>query len=280
MSGGNLPRAVAKIENAHSDSVWAASWCGGDGRLLTGSLDGSLKLWNKPTASEAGKPLCASPKQRVGITSVVATSDGTMAVACYQDSTIRFFNLQDPSTMVEESVIDPGLQEAWSICLSPVDDVIAAGSHDGKVNFFSMERSAEDGNRRLIMALETGNKLVMSTAFSKGEDAKLATSSVDGFVNIFDMSTQQLVHKVEAHAMSARSVCFSPDGKLVYSASDDRHVNVFDTVSGASVGTFSHAGMALCVDASPDHRHFVVGGSDHSVFLWDLGMQRLITHNI
>ena len=40
------------------------------------------------------------------------------------------------------------------------------------------------------------------------------------------------------------------------------------------MNSFSHAGMALSVDASPDHRRFVVGCGDYSVCLWDLGMQR------
>ena len=35
-------------------------------------------------------------------------------------------------------------------------------------------------------------------------------------------------------------------------------------------------GMALSVDASGDQRHFIVGCADHSVYQWDLGMQKCI----
>jgi WD40 repeat protein len=51
---------------------------------------------------------------------------------------------------------------------------------------------------------------------------------------------------------------FSPNSDLIYTASDDRHVSVYDLKSGKLVNSFSHAGMALTVDASPDSRHFVV----------------------
>jgi WD40 repeat protein len=71
---------------------------------------------------------------------------------------------------------------------------------------------------------------------------------------------------------------FSPNSDLIYTASDDRHVSVYDLKSGKLVNSFSHAGMALTVDASPDSRHFVVGSSDCSVSLWDLGMQKRVHH--
>lgn len=76
--------------------------------------------------------------------------------------------------------------------------------------------------------------------------------------------------------MPVRSIAFSPDGNLIYTAADDRHVTVYDTLSGSIVNSFSQSGMAFAVDAAPDHRHFAVGCADHSVSLWDLGMQRML----
>ena len=178
----------------------------------------------------------------------------------------RFYNLPD---LEEIGIIDAGLLEAWTICLSPHDDVLVAGNHRGDVNIWSMQEG-----RELVTTLETNNKFILSTAFSP--DLKLATAGIDGNINIFDITTRQIIHQIGAHALPARSVTFSQQGNLVFSASDDRHVSVFDVVSGTVVNTFSHAGMCLSVDTSPDHRHFVVGCSDSKVLLWDLGMQKFI----
>jgi len=52
--------------------------------ILTGSLDGHIRLWDGSLS-----PIGVSPKQLTGVTSVVPTSDGTMAIACFQDSVIR-----------------------------------------------------------------------------------------------------------------------------------------------------------------------------------------------
>jgi len=279
----SLPKPAAKAEVAHDEGIWCATFFGDEGRLLTGSLDGTLKLW--PIGLE--KPLGRTRKEdgRTGITSVVASvnTERAMAAACFQDSVIRFYNLleggieemkvfdEKKQTEVGDK-IECGYLEAWSISLAPDGLTIAAGNHAGAVNLFSLETGHEK-----IATYETGESkiLVMSTAFSPSvQNQRMACSSTDGTVYIFDVLNQQLLSKLPHHALPTRCVKFSPDGNLVYSASDDRQVCVYDTLSGTNVNQFSHAGMALTVDASLDHRHFCVGASDGSVSLWDLGMQR------
>ena len=255
----NPTRPSKKVETAHDECIWAVTWSGGD--VITGALDGTVKLWGKDLHH-----IGTSTKQKVGVNSICAVRDGSTAIACYQDAVIRFFNLVD---MKEVSQIDPGLLEAWTVCLSPSDDVLVSGTHRGSVNVWSMQEGHEK-----VASLETNNKFILCTAFNK--ELKLATAGIDGFVNIFDINTQQILHKVEAHALPIRSVVFSPDGNLFYTASDDRYVSVYDTISGTLVNSFAHAGMALSVDASPDHRHFAVGCADQNVVLWDMGMQRQV----
>jgi WD repeat-containing protein 61 len=255
----NLVKPGNKVEQAHTDSVWTVSWA--EGNVLTGSLDGTVKVWNKqPTLQATSQP------QKVGVNSVVALKDGSQAVASYQDGMIRFFSLPD---MTEVDSIDAGMLEAWTVCLSPNDDVLVSGTQKGSVNIWSMQEGHEK-----VATLETHNKFILSSAFSA--DVKLATAGSDGFVNVFDLETSQVVHKLEAHALPVRSIVFSPDGSLIYTASDDRHVSVQDTKSGTVVNSFSMSGMAFAVDASPDQRHFAVGCADHSVSVWDLGMQRKV----
>ena len=273
---GAAPKTGLKKANCHSDGVWSVGWSGSE-LLITGSLDGSLRLWN---SRNVDKPLSSTTKHRVGVTSIATTRDGQSVVACYQDAKIRKFNLEKNEDGVqalneEGVIINPGMMEAYSICLSPGDDVVAAGTQTGKVNIWSME------NNENVLTLDTKSKFVLSTKFSSNEDSpQLAASSVDGAVCVFDISTSSVIHKVAAHSLPVRSVSFSPNGRLVYSASDDRHVSVYDCNSNKIVGNFSHGGMALSVDVSSDSRHFAVGSSDHAVTFWDMGMRRSIqTYN-
>jgi WD repeat-containing protein 61 len=197
--------------------------------------------------------------------SVTAVKDGSKVIGSYQDSKIRFFD----RNLNETDCIESTILESWSISLSPNDDVLVSGTHRGSVNIWTMQPGHEK-----VATLETHNKFILNNVFSC--DVKLGTVGVDGFLNVFDMNTQQIIHKVEAHALPIRSLAFSPDGTLIYTASDDRHVSIFDTISGTIVNTFSQAGLAYSVDTSSDFRHFAVGCSDKTVKIWDLGMQKCI----
>ena len=107
---------------------------------------------------------------------------------------------------------------------------------------------------------------------------KIAIADMSGSLRILDIQKNTYIfYDAVAHALPIRQLAFSPDGSLIYACSDDRHVSVFDIKSQTNVNSFSHPGMALSVDAAPDGRHFLVGGADHSVTLWDLGMQRAVT---
>jgi len=251
-------RATKRVEGAHRDSIWSVDWAGE--YIATGSLDGTTKLWTKEL-----KALATSSEQKLGVTSVIVLQDSSSVISCCQDSFIKAYSIPD---LTEKVQIDPGLLEAWTISVSPGEDVIASGTQRGGINIWSLVDFTK------VASLETPqNKFILSTAFSS-TGAKLATGGIDGFVNIFDLETQQITLAIDVHAMPVRSVKYSMDGKLLFTASDDRRVCVLDASTGTIINSFSHSGMALCIDVSPDYRHFIVGTSDHTVSLWDLGMQR------
>jgi WD40 repeat protein len=158
--------------------------------------------------------------------------------------------------------------DAWKICVSKDDACIASGTQNGDVNIWSIQ------DKELLCTIHSKrNKFILSSDFHQ-DGTKIASSSIDGVVSIYDIETKTVITTVHAHALPARSISFS--GDLIYTASDDRHVSVIDSNSGTVINSFAHSGLALCVDASPDSRHFVVGCSNKKVYLWDLGMQRYL----
>lgn len=257
-----LQTLKAKKEQAHVNCIWGLNWQGDD--LYTGGLDGIYKRWNVGVDEIVER--YSSGKAMTGVTSIAVVKDGSMSVVCHQHSLIRFF---DNASNTEIAQIDPGLLEAWTISISPGDDILAAGTYKGDVNIWSMQDDHEK-----LTTLSTQSKFIVSLAFNvKGG---LATAGIDGMVSIFDVQTQNVVSKLDAHAMPIRSIAFSPDGNLLYTASDDRHIKVHDLRNGTVINSFSHFGLLHSVDASPNHRHFASACSDHSVVLWDIGMQKLL----
>jgi WD repeat-containing protein 61 len=250
-------KPTKRIEGAHEEGIWAVKWKGD--HICTGSLDGTVKLWKNNLSLNA-----TSSPQKLGITSVSILNNLSMVISCCQDSTIQFHDISDFNST---QTIRPGLLEAWTISVSPNDLLVVGGSQTGAVNVWSVQ------DKSRVNTFETGNKLITDTAFSPGGD-KLAAVGIDGMLNIFDVEGGKCIFQTEAHALPARCVKFSPDGNLVYTASADRHVNVFDLTHQIAVNSFSHSGMTLSLDISPDNRHFISSCSNHSVHYWDIGMQR------
>lgn len=250
-------KPTKRIEGAHEEGIWAVDWKGE--HICTGSLDGTVKLWGSNLSLNA-----TSSRKKLGITSVSILKDLTTAISCCQDSTIQFHGISD---LESTQTIRPGLLEAWTISVSPNDLFVAGGSHAGSLNVWSVQEKSK------VYTFETGSKFITDTSFSP-DGAKIAAVGIDGMLNIFDVQGGQCIFQAEAHALPARCVRFSPDGNLVYTASVDRHVNVFDLSHQVAVNSFSHSGMALSLDISPDNRHFISSCSNHSVHFWDIGMQR------
>ena len=60
-----------------------------------------------------------------------------------------------------------------------------------------------------IQTFFSSGKFVLSLAYSP--DGKyIASGAIEGFINIFDITTGKLIHTFEGHAMPIRSLCFTP----------------------------------------------------------------------
>lgn len=260
--------------SAHSKDIWCVSWW--NNSVVTGGLDGCVNVWveddNNGLKSLSRK--YSTAEQKVGITSACLTSDESQLITCSQESIIRFYDMNstDKFAADEYDQIAPGFMEAWSIATSADDSLIVAGTSTGKINIWDLASKQHKSN------IDLQAKFILQSKFS--QDGKtIASVGVDGSLHLVDVQSEQPVHSISASGLPVRAVSFSndPTGKLVFSASDDRHVSVYDSVSGRVINSFSHTGLALTVDGcSPDRRQFVVGTSDHKVYVWDMGCQQCL----
>jgi serine/threonine protein kinase len=98
----------------------------------------------------------------------------------------------------------------------------------------------------------------------------LASSSRDGLVKLWDLTTGRFVADVCPVAPDSAAIALSPDGKLLAAAAPGGAVKVWDTEKRVERFPLKdHSTAARMVRFSPDGRWIATGGADGKVRLWN-----------
>src|SRR5207302_361987 len=91
-----------------------------------------------------------------------------------------------------------------------------------------------------------------------------------GEVKVWDAQTGQETLTLRGHTGPVYSVCLSPDGKRLASASQDQTVKVWDAQTGQETLTLKgHTHRVTSVAFSPDGKRLASASEDKTVRVWD-----------
>ena len=148
------------------------------------------------------------------------TSDNNNIFISDQTKTIIKYNLDNNAVGEQNNKSNINIKnlKTWKFLLNSEKGILATGGN----NIFIYDYV----NNNLLKEIENKNKYVYSFCFLSNN--KLATGNSNGSVYIYDIETFKKENKIEEHCLLVRNLAFNNIKNILYSASDDLHINQID----------------------------------------------------
>ncbi len=295
----DLATGEARVKwERHSGAVNGVAFLPDGQHVLSGSADGTLRLWD----ITSGATVRVIEGAKLGAWSIAVSPDGTKAAAGCKDGMLREFDLAD-GTLIRE--LAGHLGYVRSVAYTHDGSRLISSADDGSVRIWAADEEAA------VAVLQGHRGGVLAVAVSP-DDKLVLSGGRDGTVRVWDLAAEKELKKMEGHRGWVNCVAFaaggryavsggrdarvirwnlgsgkladempqgtwlktlatSPDGAQVYAAGDDKVIVRWDLANCEQIGTFKgHQSRVDALAVSPDGKLLVSGSADTTLLVWEL----------
>ena len=295
-----LPPRMVRLDGGHTHFVKALHIPPDGRRWLTGSDDGSFRLWDAWRAEPLGPParLRAVPGKQRWVHVLSLDDSGTRVLTGGFSGLFCFGTADQPSagpavihphpviggafvgrgwlvvtgdgrfsvfaTPGKPTVLANAMgreQPARCAAVSPDRATVYIGYEDGRMTAWSVA----DGTERFTVRAHAGHvQAIACTA------EVVASASIQGEVRCWDARTGGELGRPLTHPALVNSVALFPDARRVLVGAQDNQAFVWDRGSRTVTLTLPHPHPVGKVVVSPDGEYALTGGDADAVYLWIL----------
>ena len=240
----------------HSEMVHAYAFSPDSTRVVSGSHDRTLHLWD----GETGEKLMVLRGHEWCVLTCSFSPDGRRIVSGSADRTLRLWDAENG----EELMILRGHTDAVETCaFSPDGRRIVSGSHDKTLRLWNAESGEE------IAVLQGHTELVLACAFSPNGQ-RIASWDNNDMLCLWDAESGEEIAVLQGHTGSVSACVFSPDGRHIVSGSHDKTLRLWNAKNGEELMILrGHTDAVETCAFSPDGRRIVSGSHDKTLRLWN-----------
>lgn len=178
---------IERTLKGHTRNVWDVKFSPDGNILASGGFDKTVRIWNL----RDGKPILTLTDHSQAIVALAFSLDGQKLVSTSDDKTIKLWDTND-----------------WSLIYS-----LEVPEHNQAADFSPDSKLLITGGRDKTSLGEFLQNILGDSDFNKGVSMRL-----------WDVQTGQLLQTFSQHSNDVNDVSFSPDGKLIASASSDKAI--------------------------------------------------------
>jgi len=254
----------------HTDEVAALAVAPDGGWLASGSLDGTVRIWDPGT----GTRLHVLTGHAGAVHALAVAPDGGWLASGSDDGTVRIW---DPDTGTRLRVLTGHAGAVDALAVAPDGGWLASGGRDGTVRIW------DPGTGTRLHAL-TGHTDMVNALVTAPKGAKenwLASGSDDGTVRIWDPDTGTHRHTFAGRrdtnniVWPVNALATAPDGSWIASGDLDGMVQILDPLTYGRIRAFAthplgvHTIITVPDTAAPGKTWLATASQDHTVQLWD-----------
>jgi WD40 repeat protein len=257
-AGGRLLRTLS----GHSSFVQAVAVTADGKRVISGSRDNTVKVWNLETGVEQ----LTLTGHSNSVQAVAVTADGKRVISGSRDNTVKVWNLE---TGVEQLTLTGHSNSVRAVAVTADGKWVISGSDDNTVKVWNLET----GEQFTLTGHSNWVRAVAVTA----DGTRVISGSDDNTVKVWNLETGEEQFTLTGHSGSVQAVAVTADGTRVISGSYDKTVKVWNLETGEKetgeeqLTLTGHSGSVLAVAVTADGTRVISGSSDNTtVKVWNL----------